>query len=352
MAVRKKASVTKKKSKVAVSKSTKPAVAVTLPWYKKYLGWMIGGGVLYVVLLVLVNLIFISDNNPADFQVHVIKKITAMDSGSGPFNPGGIALLGTDKIAVSDVNSKRILLFNKDGKFLRFLSKEMSKEDRELVRNNKKAEPDDVFVDIGGLCAVDGDSVYAIDNQSNLLKGYNRDFKKLEPVSLKTLGCFGPHSVNYDGKNFLVSDTGSHRILVVNHDGQVQLTISGKQGTGNGQLNNPVDVVYNGKGLYYVADFDNSRIQVFDDKGKFEKIIKLGARPAGVALFSDGKILATSTEGGFVKVFKENGKLVGALKEDKNDVNFSSFSSARIGPDDTIYLAGPDTVVMVKATKS
>jgi DNA-binding beta-propeller fold protein YncE len=314
------------------------------------MGWIIGGAALYVVMLVLGNLMFFRDSVPSDFKVHLVKKITGMDSGSGPFSPAGIALMGSDKIAVSDSNSKRILVFNKDGKFLRFLGVEVSKEDRDLIRLNKKAEPEDAFVEIGGLCSVDGENVYAIDNQTCLVRGYGSDFKKLEPVNLKLLGCYGPHSVNYDGKNFLVSDTGSHRVLGVNRDAQVQMTLGGKHGDGNGEMNNPVDTVADGKGNFYVADFDNNRVQVFNEKGKFEKAIKVGARPSGLALFPDGKLIVASTEGGFVKVFKDNGKLVGSLKEDKNDVTFTSFSSVRVGSDETIYLTGPDTIVMVKAS--
>jgi len=348
MSVRKKASVSAKR-KASASKSVKSSRVSKNPWYRKYMGWIIGGGVLYVLCLILGNLIFFKDNVSADFQVRLVTKITAMDSGSGPFAPGGVALLGNDQIAVSDTTTKRILLFGKDGKFLRFVGKEISKEDRDLIHQNKKSLPEEAFLGIGGLCVVDGENIYAIDDQSNIVRGFGPTFKPLEPVDFRLLGCYGPRSVNYDGKNFLISDTGSHRVLGLNRDGQIQLTLGGKHGDANGEMNNPVDVVYDGKGRYIVADMDNSRFQIFNDKGKFEKSVKLGARPSAVAVFPDGKILVSSPEGNFVKVFKENGKFIGSLKEVKGDASFTAIINARVGPDGLIYLTSNDTVYVVKA---
>jgi hypothetical protein len=56
-----------------------------------------------------------------------------------------------------------------------------------------------------------------------------------------------------------------------------------------------------------------------------------------------------STEGGFVKVFKENGQLVGTLKDAKGEASFTAISNVRIDPDGLIYLGGPDTIEIVKA---
>jgi hypothetical protein len=155
------------------------------------------------------------DSVSSDFSVKFVKRITAMDSGSGPFQPGGIAFFGEDKLAVSDTVTKRILVFDKaEGKFLRFLGEEISNEERDEIRQNKKAPPENAFVGLGGLCSVDDNFVYAIDDQTCILKGYGENFKPADPVSLRDLGCYGPRSVNYTGKNFLVSipgDTGSCR---------------------------------------------------------------------------------------------------------------------------------------------
>jgi DNA-binding beta-propeller fold protein YncE len=344
MAVRKKSSVGK--SKKVAPKASKGAVSSAQPWYKKYMGWIIGGGIAYVVALVLFNLAFFRENIPAEYQVKLVKKITAMDSGSGSFTPGGIALWGEDKIAVSDTNSKRILIFNKEGKFLRFLGTALSNEEREAIRKGEKQIPEDAFQGLGGIC-VDETSIYGLDDQRNIVRGYGPNFRLSDSVNLRELSCYGPRSANYDGKNFLIADTGTHRVLVINRDAQVQFSF-GKHGDGSGEMNNPVDVVADSKGRYLVADFDNLRAGIYDSKGKFQKNVKLGSRPTGVAVLKDGLMVATSPEGNCVKVFRDNGKLVGNMKEEKNDVTFTAFSNVRVDKDGLIYLAGVDTIVVVK----
>jgi|GEM_PF-1065594 len=346
MAVRKKSKVAPKVKNVPSKAPVKSSGA----WYenKKYVGSLIAGVLVMLVLMTFLHTLVFRDSVSSDFSVKFVKRITAMDSGSGPFQPGGIAFFGEDKLAVSDTVTKRILVFDKaEGKFLRFLGEEISNEERDEIRQNKKAPPENAFVGLGGLCSVDDNFVYAIDDQPCILKGYGENFKPADPVSLRDLGCYGPRSVNYTGKNFLVSDTGGHRILSVNRDSKVELSM-GKHGDGNGELNNPVDVAVDSKGNYVVADFDNKRVQIFNAKGKNVKTIKLGSRPSGVALFSDGRILVLSQEGNFVRVYKDNGKMIGTMREVKNEVAFTSFMSARVDKDGTIYLVGSDTIVAVK----
>lgn len=345
MAVRKTAKRGVGRKKVTAAAPAKAQAAQ--PKYKKYMGWIIGGVVLYVVFLILFNLIFFKENVPSTVRASLVAKITAMDSGVGSFQPAGIALWGKDRIAVSDSQTKRILVFNRDGKFVKFLGDELSNEERDKVRKKLKELPEDAFLGLTGIC-VSGDDLYALDDERNSVVVFGPTMKRTQSLDFRSLGCYGPRGLNVLGDHFMVSDTGTHRVLKANRDGQVAVTFGGQHGDGKGQMNNPVDTVADGKGHVAVADLDNSRVQIFDAKGKFQKAIKVGARPTGLDYLPNGDLVVVSSEGNFVKIVKPNGSLVGTLKDDKGEVSFTSFTNVRVGADGLLYLAGPDNISIVK----
>ena len=69
-------------------------------------------------------------------------------------------------------------------------------------------------------------------------------------------------------RHFYVSDGyGNSRIAEFNQDGEY-VRHWGTHGTGDGQFNLPHSVTVDSKGLVYVADRSNLRVQVFDPSGK------------------------------------------------------------------------------------
>ena len=70
-------------------------------------------------------------------------------------------------------------------------------------------------------------------------------------------------------RHFYVSDGyGNSRIVEFTYEGEY-VRHWGRPGSGDGEINLSHDVTVDSKGLVYVADRSNSRVQVFDGKGKF-----------------------------------------------------------------------------------
>jgi DNA-binding beta-propeller fold protein YncE len=71
-----------------------------------------------------------------------------------------------------------------------------------------------------------------------------------------------------DGTFFISDGYVNSRVVKYSKDGDY-ISQWGSKGTGDGQFNLVHDVVFDSKGLLYVADRNNWRIQVFDQDGKY-----------------------------------------------------------------------------------
>jgi sugar lactone lactonase YvrE len=76
-----------------------------------------------------------------------------------------------------------------------------------------------------------------------------------------------------DGKRLYVTDRDNGRIQVYDLEGKF-LFCFGEEGDKPGQLNDPIQTVFDKEGRLWVCDSDNHRLQVFTADGKFLKIIK------------------------------------------------------------------------------
>ena len=96
-----------------------------------------------------------------------------------------------------------------------------------------------------------------------------------------------------DGSFYVSDGYKNTRVVKFNADGRYDFEWGGK-GAGPGQFNLPHGVAVDGRGRVVVCDRSNSRLQVFDSKGKFLAEWKgpLIGRPYGVSIGSDGHIFA------------------------------------------------------------
>ncbi|KAI8489421.1 hypothetical protein Bbelb_328640 [Branchiostoma belcheri] len=94
--------------------------------------------------------------------------------------------------------------------------------------------------------------------------------------------------------------------LVTEYVGSNNLVLKfGENGSQEGQFNTPIDVAVRGDRLY-VADYGNSRVQVFDLSGKFCFSFPTAANPRSVAVQTDGTIVVKC--GKEVKKFSPSGE--------------------------------------------
>ena len=148
-----------------------------------------------------------------------------------------------------------------------------------------------------------------------------------------------------NGKNIYVVDNKNNRINVFENDGDKNfiygsfcdiLSIQdcnnnayGADKVGDGQFNNPLNIAIDALGKFFVVDSHNSRIQVFDDNGKFQS--KFGSSDSGIDKYlgsaagiviqeSTKNILVSDIETDSISVFDSTGDFLFKFDSfDRND---------------------------------
>ena len=96
--------------------------------------------------------------------------------------------------------------------------------------------------------------------------------------------CKCTHSAISQSGDIFVSD-GYQNACIHKFDPKGRLLKSwGSPGTGPGEFNLPHNICCDVDGWVYVADRENSRVQVFDEDGRFETQINNMHRPSGLAI--------------------------------------------------------------------
>jgi DNA-binding beta-propeller fold protein YncE len=176
-----------------------------------------------------------------------------------PFiSPIGIAVDTSDNIYVADSARACIYVFDKKGKFLRYLGRD--RDDMNLKRPT-------------GL---------AVDSEHGLL---------------------------------YIADTLRHQVLVFTLEGD-PVKIIGHRGAGQGEFNFPAALTF-AKGSLYVVDTMNFRIQVFTREGNFlDSYGQLSEqehrfnRPKGIAVDTEGKVYVVDALLENVQVFDPKGRIL------------------------------------------
>lgn len=74
-----------------------------------------------------------------------------------------------------------------------------------------------------------------------------------------------------DNGNLYVADKVQHSVFIFNGDGIYKSMLGGTQGTGDGQLSEPIDVAIGPDNEVYVLEYGNPRVSVFDTNGTFKR---------------------------------------------------------------------------------
>jgi DNA-binding beta-propeller fold protein YncE len=137
-------------------------------------------------------------------------------------------------------------------------------------------------------------------------------------------GLFGnPHGLRVDrDNNVWVTDNGDHQVMKFTNEGQLLLTlgVKGKAGTDNQTFNRPTDIAFAPNGDFYVSDgYGNSRVVKFSKAGKYLLTWgQKGSRPGdfnlphSVAVDSKGLVYVSDRENNRIQIFDPNGKFLRA----------------------------------------
>ena len=143
-----------------------------------------------------------------------------------------------------------------------------------------------------------------------------------------------------------VSETGSHRIAVLDRRGELVRYI-GRRGSAEGEFNFPTFIWIDASGMAYIVDAMNFRIQIFDRYGKYASSFGehgnatgYFARPKGVAVDSRGNIYVADALFNAVQIFDREGNFLYYFgSQGRGREQFWMPSGIFIDSDDYIYIA-------------
>ena len=205
-----------------------------------------------------------------------------------------------------------------------------------------------------GLATDDDCNLYVADATSKRILVYNQAGNYLKSLGGQQWFDRLTHvAVDAEGTRVYAVDTGgvgseNHHVLVFDVSTGKHLRNIGKRGTEDGELNLPRDIEVDARGWIYVVDGGNFRIQVFDDSGDFvHQVGQLGrqyghfARPKGVALDKDGNIYASDAAHGNFQIFDGQGQLllfVGNRSENFDRASYMLPAGIDVDEDGRVYM--------------
>lgn len=176
-------------------------------------------------------------------------------AGPGEFaEPRGLATDARGSLYVADTKNNRVQVFDGGGQFVRQFG-------------TKGAGPSEFNEPCGIAVDAQGD-LWIADTWNARIVHASADGRFLGVIGSTENGFFGPRAVVVSKSFVYVADTGNKRIVRFDRDGK-RLNDFGGDGSGPGQLIEPVGLATDSAGNLFVADTGNHRIQVFDPEGKF-----------------------------------------------------------------------------------
>ena len=151
-------------------------------------------------------------------------------------------------------------------------------------------------------------------------------------------------TIGPSGDIFIVQGHGRGDPRVLRFDKRGKLIKSwGGKGSGPGQFDIAHSIVIDPKGLLYVADRQNRRVQIFDVNGKYLKEWKYAGLPCGLLLTKSGEMYLVSGFAGQILKLDANGKAIAATGQPGKGLGeFGEAHYVSFGPSGEIFVA--DTV--------
>ena len=260
--------------------------------------------------------------------------------GEIPQNPDGIAVNSKGLIAVSDHERHTILIFDKEGKFVRKLGC-YGKNPGQLHNP-------------AGVTFLNNDEILVADDYNHRIQQFNVQTGNF----VKSFGKKGtgdgefqnPEGICMDGEgHVVVADYWNNRIQVLTKDGKPVLKF---RDSGPGELSGPTGCIYY-KNMFIVSDSLNNCLKVFDSSGKF--LYKIGeegeadgqlSHPWGLCVEKYGNrqnLLVCDWRNGRIQQFTVEGRFTGKTVTELQDP-----LSIATTPDGRIFVSAANKVYVLK----
>ena len=192
----------------------------------------------------------------------------------------GIALDSHGRVYVAGGDENAILVFARNGKFLRAWGKGIIQAKHQVRIFN--------------------DRVYVADTDKHQVYEFTLDGKLLRAFGTAGKAGLGENEFNMptdiafaaNGDIYITDGYGNSRVVCLKPDGSFRRAW-GSPGKEPGQFKEPHNIVVDAKGRVYVADRGNDRIQVFTPEGRFLKQWSNVGKPYGLFLTPDQILFVT-----------------------------------------------------------
>ncbi len=248
--------------------------------------------------------------------------------------PTSVAVSATGAVVVADGVNDRLVEFAADGKRIR---------DIRRVGEEALSHPLSVVFERTDLWIVDSGHhrILVRDAQGNLGKIISyagpQAGRTADPTSVAPLP---------NGTMAWMADNDHHRLVQWDAAQPTASVAVGKHGTALGQFNYPFMLAADDKGHIYVSDSLNGRVQVMNGDGKFVGIIgRYGLepgelyRPKGVAVDQQRRVWVADGVVGVIQVFETSGKFLGVLRDAAvQPIKFDAPTGITFGSDGDLYV--------------
>ena len=252
--------------------------------------------------------------------------------------PSSVAWTSNNRLLVFNRGPNPLMEFDKNGNFVRSWGQ------------GKYVRPHGMRLDQQGniwTTDVNGHTVTKMNPQGEVLltlgvHGQAGDWN--EATSTRLLNEPTDLAIGLAGEIFVLvgHGRGVPRVLKFNPAGKL-MTSWGGPGTGPGQFDTPHSIVVDDKGLVYVADRQNRRVQIFDGGGTYIKEWKYKGLPCGLYIAADRQLYMVSGFAGEILRLDKNGKALGATGQPGAGLGeFGEAHYMTMDPRGVIYVA--DTV--------
>ena len=228
-------------------------------------------------------------------------------------------------------NDKIIIVGDDSAEHVKIFSKDKKKLNSFKLQGKKKPRPRGV--------ATDGTYIFITDAANKSFTKYTFD-----GVFVKSVGGIKGNcgiSINQGMGRIYIADQENSRIQVLNLDLELIKTF-GRKGNGEKEFNKPRDVAVVDDGTVYVTDTNNNRIQVLDTNGRFRQFGNDSLHsPMGICVDSNNHVLIADHHSDNRKIYAFNlqGEYLSSLDVNEDGEEFTDLIGIAVDSDRKIYLA-------------
>jgi DNA-binding beta-propeller fold protein YncE len=253
------------------------------------------------------TLISIMTNTIPDLGYAPVADVFKLPAGVN-FGPcSGVAVNAKNNVLVFNRSESALMEFDSSGNYLRTMGR-------------------GIFTNPHGLRIDREGNIWATDTGSHIVVKMNADGRILMVLGVAGraaewhpaghLRCFNePNDIAFgsNGEIYITQGHGKGESLVhkltANGD---HIKTWGGNGAGPAQFNQPHSIVINGKGVLYIADRSNQRIQVFDADGTYMRETSHPGTPCGLCMCNDNQhMMMAHGHAGKIMKLDENCKVLG-----------------------------------------